>query len=161
MARIQRADTAPERIVRRLLHAMGYRFRLQYKVVPGRPDIAFPARRKVLMIHGCFWHAHNCSGYRMPKTRTEFWRAKFAANRERDERLAAAARDLGWECITIWECEVADLARLAVRLRDELGPLRFRSHQSLAMHSKVVGEMSQPEVSERKRAEYGPGIISG
>ncbi|WP_352915158.1 DNA mismatch endonuclease Vsr [Mesorhizobium sp. M0915] len=150
MARIRRSDTAPERIVRRLLHSMGYRFRLQFKAVPGRPDVAFPARRKALMIHGCFWHAHDCPAFRVPKTRSDFWLAKFAANRERDARLARAAAAAGWDCITIWECEVADTERLADRLRLQLGPPRYRDQ--VAMHSNVVGEISHPGGFESTRA---------
>lgn len=161
MARIRRAGTRPERVVRRLLHGMGYRFRLQYKGVPGRPDVAFPARRKAVMIHGCFWHAHECPAFRMPTTRTEFWAAKFAANRERDARLAVAAEAAGWRCVTVWECEVADEAQLAVRLRRELGPPRLARDQASATHSKVVGEIDQPDSVDKKSAEYGPLITSG
>ncbi|TPL55408.1 DNA mismatch endonuclease Vsr [Mesorhizobium sp. B2-4-2] len=127
MAKIKRSHTRPERIVRQILHAEGYRFRLQYKSVPGRPDIAFPARKKAIMVHGCFWHAHDCPKFRMPKTRTEFWRAKFAANRERDKRLADAAFAAGWECLTVWECEVDAPSDLAGRLRRALGPPRLGS----------------------------------
>lgn len=126
MARIRRSDTRPERIVRTLLHRLGYRFRVQLKGVPGRPDIGFPARKKAVMVNGCFWHAHDCGGFRMPTTRPEFWEAKFARNRERDERLAAAAKAAGWECLTIWECELDDEAALAERLTQALGPPRLR-----------------------------------
>lgn len=126
MARIGRSDTRPERVVRSLLHRMGYRFKVQLKGVPGRPDIGFPARKKAIMVHGCFWHAHDCGAFRMPTTRREFWEAKFARNRERDERLAAAASAAGWECLTVWECEIADEATLAKRLAEALGPPRSR-----------------------------------
>lgn len=128
MARIKRANTRPELIVRKLLHAMGYRFRIQLKGVPGRPDIAFPRRRKAIMVHGCFWHAHDaCPAFHIPKTRTAFWEAKFLANRERDRRLEAAAREAGWDCLTIWECEVGDREDLAARLTEFLGPQRTDS----------------------------------
>ena len=123
MARIKRANTKPELVVRRLLHRLGYRFRTQFKNAPGRPDIAFPGRRKAIYIHGCFWHAHEgCSVSRVPKTHTDFWRAKFDRNRERDRRLEKAARDAGWDCLTIWECEVGDETKLANQLRKCLGP---------------------------------------
>lgn len=126
MARIRRSNTKPELVVRRLLHSLGYRFRVQYSKVPGRPDVAFPPRRKAIQVHGCFWHNHqNCSLSRTPKTRTEFWEAKFAANRERDQRLAKAAREAGWELMTIWECEVADFQTLQRRLTTFLGPNRL------------------------------------
>ena len=80
MARIRRANTKPELVIRRLLHNLGYRFRVQFGEVPGRPDIAFPARRRCVQVHGCFWHAHGCSLSRTPSTRTEFWEAKFAVS---------------------------------------------------------------------------------
>ena len=126
MARIRRANTKPEMIVRRLLHSLGYRFRIQLAEVPGRPDIAFPARRRCVQVHGCFWHAHGCSLSRTPSTRTEFWEAKFARNRERDERLERDASALGWETLTIWECETRDTVGLTRRLADFLGPRRLR-----------------------------------
>jgi DNA mismatch endonuclease (patch repair protein) len=123
MARIRRSNTQPELFVRRLLHRLGYRFRIQQRGVPGRPDIAFPGRRKVIYVHGCFWHAHeNCSVSRIPKSRTEFWQAKFAANRERDRRLEALARQAGWSCLVVWECELKDEEGLTNRLKTHLGP---------------------------------------
>lgn len=121
MARIRRSDTKPERIVRSLLHALGYRFRIQFVQVPGRPDIAFPGRRKCIQVHGCFWHGHGCSLSRMPKTRTEFWEGKFARNRERDVRLERAAAEAGWTTLTVWECETRDNSALADRLVTFLG----------------------------------------
>src|SRR5437588_7492044 len=102
MARIRRADTKPERIVRRLLTELGYRYRIQLAKVPGRPDIAFTARRKAIFVHGCFWHAHDgCSGHHVPKTRSEFWSRKFAMNKARDQRLLEAAHAVGWETLVI------------------------------------------------------------
>ncbi|WP_083867613.1 very short patch repair endonuclease [Pseudaminobacter salicylatoxidans] len=125
MSRIRRADTKPELTVRSLLHAMGYRFRVQMKGVPGRPDIAFPRRRKIVQVHGCFWHAHEgCSTFRMPKSRTDFWEAKFARNKKRDVRLEKAARAAGWDVLTLWECELHDEPLLIDKLVDFLGPLR-------------------------------------
>lgn len=125
MARIGRAHTRPELIVRSLLNRLGYRFRLQWKQAPGRPDIAFPSRRKAVFIHGCFWHAHQgCTVFKMPKTRTDFWSAKFDRNKERDARLLAAAAAEGWDCLVIWECETSDEGCLASRLRQHLGAPR-------------------------------------
>ena len=125
MARIRRSDTKPELIVRRMLHALGYRFRVQLKGVPGRPDLAFTRRRKIIQVHGCFWHAHEgCPSCRTPKTRTDFWAAKFAKNRERDQRLDAAARDAGWDSLTVWECELKDPGPVRKRLVNFLGPPR-------------------------------------
>lgn len=125
MARIRRSDTKPEIIVRQLLHRLGYRFRVQLKGVPGRPDVAFPRRRKIIQIHGCFWHAHEgCATFRMPKSRTEFWEAKFARNKARDARLEEAARHAGWDVLTLWECGLDDEAGLIDELVDFLGPTR-------------------------------------
>lgn len=125
MARIRSANTKPELVVRRLLHSLGYRFRVQFGEVSGRPDIAFPARRRCVQVHGCFWHAHGCSLSRTPSTRTEFWEAKFARNRERDDRLERDASALGWETLTIWEGETRDIAELTARLTDLLGSPQF------------------------------------
>jgi DNA mismatch endonuclease, patch repair protein len=127
MARIKRSDTRPELVVRKLLHRLGYRFRIQLAGVPGRPDVAFPGRRKAIYVHGCFWHAHeNCPVSRVPKTHTEFWRAKFEANRERDRRLENSAREAGWSCLSIWECEVDDEGMLMETLEAHLGPPKDR-----------------------------------
>jgi DNA mismatch endonuclease (patch repair protein) len=122
MARIRRSNTRPECAVRGLLHGLGYRFRVQFAGVPGRPDVAFPGRRQAIWIHGCFWHAHeSCQTWRMPRTRPEFWAAKFARNRERDQRLLDAAVLAGWDCLVLWECELKDGPALARRLQAFLG----------------------------------------
>lgn len=126
MGRIRRADTGPEMIVRRLLHRLGYRFRIQLKKVPGRPDVAFPGRRKAILVHGCFWHGHeHCSTWCMPKTRPDFWRNKITTNRERDARLLAAAIAQGWECLIVWECETKDTDFLEDQLTEFLGRTRL------------------------------------
>lgn len=125
MARIRRADTKPERVVRRLLHKLGYRFRLQLKGVPGRPDIAFIRRRKAIFVHGCFWHAHGCPSSRLPKTRTAFWANKFDRNQERDARLLAAAESEGWGCLVLWECQLNDERVLRQTVQEFLGPPRW------------------------------------
>jgi DNA mismatch endonuclease, patch repair protein len=130
MSRIRRSDTKPERVVRSLLHSLGYRFRIQMKGVPGRPDVAFPARRKAILVHGCFWHQHpGCRHAGLPATRAEFWKAKFERNRERDERLLLAANDLGWQTLVVWECET-EADDLSQRLRGFLGPPRFKGPES-------------------------------
>jgi DNA mismatch endonuclease, patch repair protein len=127
MGRIKRANTKPELTVRCALHSLGYRFRLQLGSVPGRPDIAFPLRKKAIFVHGCFWHAHEgCPLYKTPATRAEFWKAKFARNRERDSRLLRAAEQAGWKCLVIWECEVGH-PRLSEQLTMFLGPTRIAS----------------------------------
>jgi DNA mismatch endonuclease (patch repair protein) len=125
MSRIRRAHTKPELIVRRTLHRLGYRYRVQLAGIPGRPDLAFPGRKKAIFVHGCFWHAHDgCRLYHVPTTRREFWIAKFARNKERDVRLLRAAIDAGWECLVVWECETRAL-ELADRLRSFIGPTKI------------------------------------
>ena len=105
MSRIGGKDTAPEMIVRHLLHALGYRYRLHRRDLPGKPDIVFPGRRKAIFVHGCFWHAHGCAIGRPPKSRPDYWLPKLAANKTRDEAVAAGLRGLGWEVLTVWQCE--------------------------------------------------------
>jgi DNA mismatch endonuclease Vsr len=130
MARIRRSDTKPERIVRSMLHRLGYRFRTQYKGMPGRPDIAFPGRRKAIQVHGCFWHQHpGCRHARIPATRREFWEAKFERNRERDARLLSQANQEGWDVLTLWECAMADTLALEDGLVRFLGPARDQSRR--------------------------------
>ena len=121
MSRIRGRDTGPERALRRLLTDMGYRYRLQYKRVPGRPDIAFPGRRKVIWVHGCFWHRHpGCPKATLPKSRREFWIPKLAANQHRDLVAQAEAEDLGWDTLVVWECELRDPNRVVQELRSFL-----------------------------------------
>ena len=100
-------DTKPEVAVRRLLHALGYRFRIHRKDLPGKPDIVLPRYRTVIFVHGCFWHHHEgCKAASMPESNAEFWQEKFRRNRERDARVQAELESMGWKVITIWECEV-------------------------------------------------------
>jgi DNA (cytosine-5)-methyltransferase 1 len=122
MARIRGKDTKPELVVRRLLHGMGYRYRLHRPDLPGRPDLVFPSRQKVIYVHGCFWHQHpGCKLSHVPTTRRGYWAAKFKRNRARDERDLAEVQALGWESLTVWECEVSDGPGLIARLRNFLG----------------------------------------
>jgi len=107
MGRIRGKNTKPELEVRRKLHAMGYRFRLHRKDLPGRPDITLPKHKTVIFVHGCFWHGHEgCKANRIPKTNEAFWQAKIDRNRARDEENRAALETLGWKVVVIWECEV-------------------------------------------------------
>ena len=117
MSRIRGKDTAPEIIVRRLLHGMGYRFTLHRKDLPGRPDIVLPKYQTVVFVHGCFWHRHTgCKDATMPKTRREWWEAKLGGNAARDKRKQAALRRAGWRVITVWECETENPEKLERRL---------------------------------------------
>jgi len=104
MSRIRGADTKPELVVRSALHRAGFRFRLHGRSLPGRPDIVLPKYGTVIFVHGCFWHRHGCRLASEPRTRRDFWRAKFAANVARDSRNARALRALGWRVLTVWEC---------------------------------------------------------
>ena len=105
MAGIKGKDTKPELQIRRLLHRLGYRFRLHRKDLPGRPDVVLAKYRKAVFVHGCFWHGHaNCSLFRLPRSREDFWAEKIAANRTRDARTQAAIHELGWKTVTVWEC---------------------------------------------------------
>lgn len=121
MARIRGSNTGPELRIRRLLHSLGYRFRVHLRGVPGRPDIAFSRKKKVIFIHGCFWHNHeDCPSGRIPKTRSAFWRKKFEKNKERDRRQLREVSDIGWKSLVIWECELSDKA-LSAKLSRFLG----------------------------------------
>jgi DNA mismatch endonuclease (patch repair protein) len=117
MAAIKGKDTKPEMMVRRLLHRMGYRYVLHGKKLPGRPDLVFTARRKIVFVHGCFWHMHECRwGRVIPATRTEFWQSKRTANVVRDRATEETLRIQGWHALVVWECETRDLPALTDRL---------------------------------------------
>lgn len=122
MSRIRGKDTKPEMLVRRIAHRLGFRFRLHRKDLPGSPDLVFPSRRKIVFVHGCYWHRH--SGCRLayrPKSNTEFWTAKFAANVARDDNALVALSQQGWDPLVIWECEAKDADLVASRLSAHLG----------------------------------------
>lgn len=119
MARIRARDTKPEMIVRRLVHSMGARYRLHDKRLPGSPDLVFPSRRKVIFVHGCFWHRHpdpQCGRVRTPKSRREYWEPKLAGNRERDIHNQSQLAALGWQSLVVWECEISDREQLRNRI---------------------------------------------
>ncbi|WP_237173908.1 very short patch repair endonuclease [Paracandidimonas lactea] len=124
MSRIRHRDTKPEVTVRSLLHALGYRFRLHRKDLPGKPDIVLPKYRKIVMVHGCFWHGHSCRRASKPKSNQEYWIPKIAANRQRDARNVAELKRLGWSVLVLWECEIKDISAIDQRLREFLGPKR-------------------------------------
>jgi DNA mismatch endonuclease (patch repair protein) len=117
MRAVKGKDTKPELIVRSLAHRLGYRFRLHRADLPGRPDLVFPARRAVILVHGCFWHGHDCArGARTPKANRAYWTGKIARNGERDAAVLKKLRALGWRALTLWECELKKPG-LAARLR--------------------------------------------
>ena len=115
MAAIRANDTQPEMIVRKALHALGYRFRLHVRTLPGRPDLVLAKHRAVVFINGCFFHGHHCSYFRWPATRARFWQEKITGNRERDLRNVAELRLRGWRVLTLWECALR--GRRSLRLR--------------------------------------------
>ena len=118
MRAVKSRDTGPEMAVRRLVHSMGYRYRLHRKDLPGKPDLVFPSRRKVIFVHGCFWHGHTCPrGDRQPKANADYWSNKIGRNRQRFERQQAELRREGWRVLTVWECETRARDELATRVR--------------------------------------------
>lgn len=125
MRAIRSRDTKPEMAVRRLVHGMGYRYRLHQSDLPGRPDIVFAGRRAVLFVHGCFWHSHGCGRTHTPRSNTTYWGPKLGKNRKRDREHLLALSRAGWRTMVVWECEVADAA-LPRRLKQFLG--RARQH---------------------------------
>jgi DNA mismatch endonuclease (patch repair protein) len=121
MAAVHSEDTRPEMAVCKIVHDLGYRYRLHVRTMPGRPDLVFPARRKVIFVHGCFWHRHRkCRYASLPKTRRKFWESKFAANVARDRRTVRELKRMGWAVLTVWQCELKKPVRLTGRLNDFL-----------------------------------------
>ena len=117
MSRVAGKDTRPELHVRRLLHTMGYRYRLHRKDLPGRPDIVLPKYHAIIFVHGCFWHRHSsCKFAYTPKSRIGFWKKKFEANVNRDKRNQKALSDMNWNILVIWECEIDDSTKLIQRI---------------------------------------------
>jgi DNA mismatch endonuclease, patch repair protein len=120
MSRVRSKDTKPELAVRRMVHGMGYRYRLQARELPGRPDLVFRKRRKVIFVHGCFWHRHSeptCKLARLPKSRQEFWEPKLEGNRQRDQQTRDALQKQGWQQMVVWECECGQREHLRNRLK--------------------------------------------
>lgn len=134
MSGIRGRDTKPEKMIRSLLHAKGFRFRVNRKDLPGTPDIVFSGLRAVIFVHGCFWHGHDCPLFRLPGTRTEFWAGKISKNRENDAKVTQALLDAGWRVGTVWECALRGRGRdipgvvegLAVWLRSGLPNIELR-----------------------------------
>jgi DNA mismatch endonuclease (patch repair protein) len=125
MRRIRKIDTTPERVVRRLVHGLGFRFRLHRRDLPGTPDLVLPRLRRAILVHGCFWHQHaGCRLARLPKSRGEYWLPKLWRNQERDAAAQAELKASGWEVLVVWECETGDLAGL----RDRLSAFLERAH---------------------------------
>ena len=117
MSRVREKDTSLEIKVRSLTHRLGYRFRLHRKDLPGKPDLVFPCRKKVIFVHGCFWHGHDCArGKRIPKTNTGYWVEKIRKNVKRDAKNQIELQSLGWEILIVWECETKNLDEVACKI---------------------------------------------
>lgn len=123
MSKVPGKNTGPEMVVRRLTHRMRYRYRLHAKGLPGRPDLVFPSRHKVIFVHGCFWHRHRCpSGRETPKSRMDFWVPKLERNRQRDAENRRRLRRMGWDVLVVWECQTKDVRMLGERITRFIGP---------------------------------------
>ncbi|MDX2030628.1 MAG: very short patch repair endonuclease [Blastocatellia bacterium] len=118
MSLVRSKNTKPELFVRKLVFSLGFRYRLHYRRVPGKPDLAFPGKKKVVFVHGCFWHRHEeCKLARIPKSRIAFWKEKLERNRDRDQENQRAITALGWKSLVIWECEIGNVARVTKKLK--------------------------------------------
>lgn len=125
MRKVRRENTVPEMIVRRVLHRMGYRFRLHRRDLPGRPDIVLPKHKAVVFVHGCFWHGHpGCRRATRPTSNVEFWTHKLDRNTERDRKAIAALEEMGWRVLVLWECEVKITAAMESMIKGFLGAAR-------------------------------------
>ncbi len=121
MASVPQKNTSPEIVVRKCLHSLGFRYRLHAEYLPGRPDIVLPKYSTVIFVHGCFWHQHaRCKKSRPPSSNKEFWKEKFRKNKSRDRRQSKALRKLGWEIVTIWECETINTVDLAEKILNSI-----------------------------------------
>jgi DNA mismatch endonuclease (patch repair protein) len=116
MASVKSKDTTPEMLVRQLLHGLGYRYRLHRADLPGKPDLVFPRRKKIIFVHGCFWHQHGCVFSHLPKSNVSYWTPKLERNRVRDFEHLEALRADGWRCLVLWECQLNNQERLTRRL---------------------------------------------
>lgn len=139
MQSVGQKHTGPELAVRRLAHGLGFRFTLHRKDLPGRPDIVFPGRKKVVFVHGCFWHGHGCSKGRLPKTRPEYWEPKISRNKARDAAALKELKALGWKPLVVWQCNISDPAKLGRRL-----------HKFLESNTQSVLHARQTSISSRK-----------
>jgi DNA mismatch endonuclease (patch repair protein) len=133
MSGVRTAHTTPEVCVRKALHALGYRFRLQRKDLPGKPDIVLPKYKTVIFVHGCFWHSHTCKkGQTLPQTNADFWIEKLSKNVQRDRENNEALKVLGWNVVVMWECETKTNEKLMATLTERLSPITRRNDNSFA-----------------------------
>lgn len=121
MAKVKSTDSKPEMLVRRMAHQLGFRYKLHARDLPGTPDLVFPRLRKVIFVHGCFWHRHaNCKRTTVPKARADYWQKKFEDNVRRDGISQDSLKAMGWDVLVVWECETMDLRQLEKRLKTHL-----------------------------------------
>lgn len=121
MSRVGSKNTQPEMVVRKILHRLGFRFRLHVQSLPGKPDIVLPRHKAVVLVHGCFWHGHRCRKGRLPKTNVKFWLDKQDRNKNNDRTNKKLLRRVGWRSIIVWQCQIKNLSKLETRLAHELG----------------------------------------
>jgi DNA mismatch endonuclease (patch repair protein) len=122
MAKVRSKHTKPEMVVRKAVLRLGFRYRLHRKDLPGKPDLVFLRKKKVIFVHGCFWHGHSCpAGKNQPRSNTEYWLQKLERNKARDQEQERALRNIGWDILVIWECQVKDTAELSATLSSFLG----------------------------------------
>ena len=159
MAAIRGADTKPELLIRRQLHARGFRYRLHDRKLPGRPDLVFPRYHAVLFVNGCFWHGHDCDLFRWPKTRPEFWRDKIGGNVARDLRNEGALAALGWRVGLVWECAVKGPQRLpAGELIDSIASFLKGSEKTLWVQGQQRDRFTDSTSRHDAGAGSGPGL---
>lgn len=140
MSHIRGKDTAPEWVVRRMVYAMGFRYRLHVKGLPGKPDLVLPRHRKIIFVHGCFWHAHGCRpARRPPATHKRFWKEKFAKNVQRDQQALRDLWQAGWQVLVVWECETKDPGRLRALLSAFFAPSARTANYDLADQHALYG----------------------
>ena len=148
MSRIRSKDTKPEQAVRQMLHALGFRFRLHVKNLPGKPDIVLPRHKKAIFVHGCFWHSHGCrTNRKKPATRTHFWETKFSRNIARDKSAIQKLWQQGWQVLVVWECEALTPERLYDTLTAFMTASTAPDYEALAEQSTFYGmaaEASEP-----------------
>ncbi|WP_230874856.1 very short patch repair endonuclease [Methylomonas sp. LL1] len=130
MSRVRNKDSIPEMKLRRLVHGLGYRYRLHVGKLPGKPDLVFPGRRSVIFMHGCFWHRHpGCKLARLPKSKLDFWVEKLEGNKQRDITHQKQLWELGWRVLVIWECEMDDLETVSLRVKEFLDTEQVNSNE--------------------------------
>lgn len=152
MKRVRDCNTKPELAVRRLTHAMGYRYRLHQRDLPGKPDMVFPGRKKVIFVHGCFWHGHSCKhGDRRPATNIGYWEKKIARNVERYSTQVESLKGGGWSVLTVWECEMADVLELKRRLRRFLLQLDTITPNATGASTTTHGDQRTENYVEQSR----------